>query len=37
MHYDLWQAAFIVLAIVAWAIWVQWATREKAVQRDVSD
>lgn len=35
MHYDLWQAAFIVLAIVSWAIWVQWATREKAVQRDV--
>ena len=35
MHYDVWQAAFIVLAIVAWAIWVQWATREKAVQHHV--
>jgi len=28
MHYDIWQAAFIVLAIVFWAIWVQLATRE---------
>lgn len=27
MHYDLWQAAFIVLAIAFWAVWVQWATR----------
>lgn len=29
MHEDIWQAAFIVLAIVLWAIWVQWATRGK--------
>ncbi len=27
MHFDVWQAAFIVLAICFWAIWVQWATR----------
>lgn len=30
MHYDVWQAAFIVLAILFWAIWVQWATRSEA-------
>lgn len=30
MHEDVWQAAFIVLAIVLWAIWVQWATKDKA-------
>ena len=30
-HEDLWQAAFIVLAIVLWAIWVQWATRGRSV------
>ncbi len=27
MHEHIWQAVFIVLAIVFWAIWVQWATR----------
>lgn len=27
MHEELWQATFIVLAIVLWAVWVQWATR----------
>lgn len=37
MHYDLWQAAFIVIAIVFWAIWVQWATRKKVAKDDVSD
>jgi len=36
MHYDVWQAMFIVLAILAWAIWVQWATRVRAVQGDDS-
>jgi len=30
MHEDMWQAAFIVLAICFWAIWVQWAVRHKA-------
>ena len=29
-HGQVWQAAFIVLAIVFWAIWVQWATRSRA-------
>ena len=29
MHFDFWQAAFIVLAICFWAIWVQWATRPR--------
>jgi exosortase/archaeosortase family protein len=32
MHLDVWQAAFIVLAICFWAIWVQWATRAKGRQ-----
>lgn len=29
MHMDVWQGAFIVLAICAWAVWVQWATRTR--------
>ena len=29
MHEGVWQAAFIVLAIVFWAVWVQWATRHE--------
>jgi exosortase/archaeosortase family protein len=29
IHFEVWQALFVVLAIVAWAIWVQWATRER--------
>ena len=29
MHLDVWQAAFVVLAICFWAIWVQWATRKR--------
>lgn len=31
IHFEVWQAAFVVLAIVAWAIWVQWATRDRPV------
>lgn len=27
VHKEVWQPAFIVLAIVLWVIWVQWATR----------
>lgn len=27
IHEGVWQAAFVVLAIVFWAVWVQWATR----------
>lgn len=30
MHHDVWQAAFVVLAVVFWLIWVQWATRRSA-------
>ena len=32
IHMDVWQAAFIVLAICFWAIWVQWATRGPPVE-----
>ncbi len=34
IHSQVWQAAFIVLAIVCWAVWVQWATRTKTVPTD---
>ena len=27
MHYDVGQASFIIVAVVFWAVWVQWATR----------
>lgn len=37
MHYEFWQAVFIVLAIAAWAIWVQWATRAGKSQSHVAD
>ncbi len=30
MHEGVWQAVFVVLAIVFWAVWVQWATRGNA-------
>lgn len=36
MHYEVWQATFIVLAIVFWAIWVQWATSNRGGKSDVS-
>ena len=36
MHFDFWQAAFIVLAICFWAIWVQWATRPRLEEIAVS-
>ncbi len=36
MHFDFWQAAFIVLAICFWAIWVQWATRPRMEASAVS-
>lgn len=28
-HHEVWQAAFIAIAIVFWAVWVQWATRRR--------
>jgi len=34
IHLDVWQAAFIVLAIAFWAVWVQWATRERRERAD---
>lgn len=30
MHLDVWQAAFIFLAIVLWALWAAWAARRQA-------
>ncbi len=30
MHHDVWQAAFIVLAILAWGLWAVWAARRTA-------
>jgi len=30
-HLDVWQAAFILLAIVMWALWASWAVRRSAV------
>ena len=27
MHHDVWQAVFVVLAVVFWFVWVQYATR----------
>lgn len=27
VHEILWQAGFVILAIIFWAVWVQWATR----------
>ena len=29
MHLDVWQALFIFLAILFWALWASWATRRK--------
>jgi exosortase/archaeosortase family protein len=28
MHHDVWQAAFIILSILAWAAWALWAVRK---------
>ena len=30
LHEQVWQMAFIVLALAFWAVWVQWATKEPA-------
>ena len=30
MHHDVWQAVFVVLAVLFWFVWVQWATRPPA-------
>jgi len=34
IHEGVWQAAFVVLAIVFWGVWVQWATQPKARATD---
>jgi exosortase H (IPTLxxWG-CTERM-specific) len=26
MHADVWQVAFILVAVIFWALWIQWAT-----------
>jgi exosortase/archaeosortase family protein len=31
MHVDVWQSAFIFLALLLWLIWAFWATRRRAV------
>ena len=31
LHLDVWQAAFILLAILLWALWASWAVRRSAV------
>ena len=35
MHKEVWQASFIVLAVLFWVIWVQWATRGRGPKADV--
>ncbi len=36
LHESVWQAAFVLLALVFWAIWVRWATRSPREQSNVS-
>ncbi|GAG21353.1 unnamed protein product [marine sediment metagenome] len=36
MHLDVWQAAFIVLAILFWAGWASWVGRAPARQPDAT-
>ena len=32
LHLDVWQAAFILLAILMWALWASWAVRRQVVR-----
>jgi len=32
MHLDIWQALFILLAIVLWWQWAEWASRKKSLE-----
>lgn len=34
MHEQVWQALFILLAIVSWATWVSWASRRRGERPD---
>jgi hypothetical protein len=36
MHVDVWQAAFVFLALSFWLIWAWWATRRPAPRSHVS-
>jgi exosortase/archaeosortase family protein len=36
VHIDVWQPAFIVLALLFWVIWVRWVTRAEVVKPDVA-
>lgn len=36
MHLDVWQALFIVLAILFWIVWLQWATRSQISAQRIS-
>ena len=35
MHVDVWQPAFILLALTFWVIWAWWATKSRLTKRDV--
>lgn len=35
MHLDVWQAAFILLAILLWALWAASVARQRKMRRDV--
>jgi len=30
MHVDVWQALFILLAVLTWVVWIRWALKKKA-------
>lgn len=36
MHLDIWQAAFILFAIVLWAVWASWAKHRNAARVNVA-
>jgi hypothetical protein len=36
MHIDVWQAIFIVLALLFWITWARWAKGRAAVKVNVS-
>jgi len=36
MHLDVWQAAFIFLAIVLWALWASWAAKRARAGRAIA-